>query len=66
MSGIVRCAAVGCMAPVSIEMRFPAGQLPEFPYPYCCSHAVVVARAFGAEEATPKEEEDAGRESLSS
>ena len=58
MSGIVRCAATACMNPPSIEMRFPADPF-QFPYPYCCSHAVVVARAFAAEEATDgKNKED--------
>jgi len=55
-SGIVRCAASACMKPVSIAMQFPADKT-RYPYPYCCSHAVVVARAFGAEEAGEKEDE---------
>jgi hypothetical protein len=50
MSGIVRCAVTACMKPVAIAMQFPADPA-LYPYPYCVSHAVVVARAFQAEEA---------------
>ena len=55
-SGIVRCVALACMKPVSIVMQFPADPA-SYPYPYCCRHAVVVARAFGAEEAENDEDE---------
>jgi hypothetical protein len=47
---IPRCAANGCMKTPAIEMRFPA-DVTEQPIPYCTRHAVVVARAYGAEEA---------------
>ena len=55
-SGIIRCAALACVKPVSIAMQFPSDES-HVPYPYCCSHAVVVARAFQAEEANSEEDE---------
>ena len=54
---IVRCAAATCMRPVSIVMQFPADKT-RHPYPYCCHHAVVIARAFGAEEAENGEDKE--------
>lgn len=50
------CAALGCLAPPVIGMRFPSGTDPKAVAPYCCAHAVVVARAFGAEEAKEESE----------
>jgi len=55
-SGIVRCAALACMRTVSIAMQFPSDETRR-PFPYCCHHAVIIARAFGAEEAENGEDE---------
>ena len=55
-SGIIRCAATACMKEPALLMQFPSDPL-LFAYPYCASHAVIVARAFRAVEAKSEREE---------
>ena len=57
MSATIRCAAIGCLRPFMIAMQFPTDETRR-PFPYCCRHAVIIARAFGAEEATDDEDDE--------